>query len=92
MRTAQPTCTETTVRRRRGKDARRCQHRGTRAVRVLIVYTIGFAAFAIRPAIGTDASQPLTTEELLDKFANGLRWLLAGIVHERVLIRGSPSS
>jgi TetR/AcrR family transcriptional regulator, tetracycline repressor protein len=39
------------------------------ALRVLIVYTIGFAAFS-----------PRDDRELTDSFDNGLRWLLAGIV------------
>jgi len=50
------------------------------ALRVLIVYTIGFAAFAARPPIETD-DRPLATDELLDNFTNGLRWLLDGILH-----------
>jgi len=50
------------------------------ALRVLIVYTIGFAAFAARPPTETD-DRPLATDELLDNFTNGLRWLLDGILH-----------
>ncbi len=50
------------------------------ALRVLIVYTIGFAAFAARPPIETD-DRPLATDELLDNFTNGLHWLLDGILH-----------
>lgn len=54
------------------------------ALRVLIVYTIGFAAFTTRPLIDPpieiEARQQLTTGEMLDNFTNGLRWLLAGIV------------
>lgn len=41
------------------------------ALNVLIVYTIGFAAYA---------TQQAATDEMFDNFANGLRWLLAGIV------------
>jgi TetR/AcrR family transcriptional regulator, tetracycline repressor protein len=41
------------------------------ALRVLIIYTIGFAAFAADPA--------LRAQELLDNFDRGLGWLLAGI-------------
>jgi AcrR family transcriptional regulator len=50
------------------------------ALRVLIVYTIGFAAFTTRPPIETGGDQPLNTNEMLDNFTNGLGWLLAGIV------------
>lgn len=50
------------------------------ALRVLIVYTIGFAAFAVRPPVEAGADRPLTNEELLGNFTSGLRWLLAGIV------------
>ncbi|MDP8931780.1 MAG: TetR/AcrR family transcriptional regulator [Actinomycetota bacterium] len=49
------------------------------ALRVLVVYTIGFAAFATRPPLEPDADRPLTTEELYNNFATGLRWLLSGI-------------
>jgi len=50
------------------------------ALRVLIVYTIGFAAFTARtPIAGTDAP-PLRAEELRDNFDSGLRWLLAGVL------------
>ena len=48
-----------------GTDARE-------ALRVLIVYTIGFAA------LGTGG--PLATEETARSFGRGLRWLLAGII------------
>jgi len=55
------------------------------ALRVLIVYTIGFAAFATHPPMtdandGSPVGKALTTEELRRNFTNGLRWLLAGIV------------
>ena len=46
---------------------------------MLIVYTIGFAV-AARPPIETD-DRPLATDELLDNFTNGLRWLLDGILY-----------
>ena len=55
------------------------------ALRVLIVYTIGFAAFTTgRPAEAgdeaeTDAVGPLPPAELHTNFDSGLRWLLAGI-------------
>jgi len=51
------------------------------ALRVLIVYTIGFAAFATRPPTEASDDRPLTTEQLLGNFTNGLRWLLEGILH-----------
>jgi TetR/AcrR family transcriptional regulator, tetracycline repressor protein len=50
------------------------------ARRVLIVYTIGFAAFAVRPPPFEDAGErPLSAEEVTGNFQSGLRWLLAGI-------------
>jgi TetR/AcrR family transcriptional regulator, tetracycline repressor protein len=53
--------------------------RAREARRVLIVYTIGFAAFATRASFETHAEPPLTEEELFDNFDSGLRWLLVGI-------------
>jgi len=55
------------------------------ALRVLIVYTIGFAAFASHPPLrdGDDDNpngKTLTTAELRRNYTNGLHWLLAGIV------------
>lgn len=54
--------------------------RGREALRVLVVYTIGFAAFATRPPIGheDDGPEPYAGE-LLANFDSGLDWLLAGI-------------
>ena len=49
------------------------------ALRVLIVYTIGFAAFAIRPPLETGPVAGPSSEELAGNFDRGLRWLLAGI-------------
>ena len=52
-----------------------------KALRVLIVYTIGFAAFATHPpASDSTADQPLTSADLRANFTDGLRWLLTGIV------------
>jgi AcrR family transcriptional regulator len=49
------------------------------ALRVLIVYTIGFAAFATRgPVVPRDEPQP-PTQELTANFDSGLHWLLTGI-------------
>jgi AcrR family transcriptional regulator len=45
------------------------------ALRVLIVYTIGFAAFTTGAPIGPEPR----TDELRGNFDNGLRWLLAGV-------------
>jgi AcrR family transcriptional regulator len=48
------------------------------AMRVLIVYTIGFAALSARPADLGDP--PLSPAELRANFRTGLDWLLLGIV------------
>jgi TetR/AcrR family tetracycline transcriptional repressor len=56
-----------------GPDARE-------ALRVLIVYTIGFAAFATHPTSDPGGDAKLSAEELLANFESGLAWLLAGIV------------
>lgn len=50
------------------------------ARRVLIVFTIGFAAFATHPSLEPGAAVPLGREALHDNFTAGLRWLLSGIV------------
>lgn len=47
------------------------------AQRVLIVYTIGFAAFGAR--LPPDLEGPVPASELVGNFDTGLRWLLAGI-------------
>jgi len=49
------------------------------ARRVLIVYTIGFAAFAVRPPFEDVGERPLPAAEVTANFESGLRWLLAGI-------------
>jgi TetR/AcrR family transcriptional regulator, tetracycline repressor protein len=50
------------------------------ALRVLIVYTIGFAAFAAGLPIGAAGNATLpAAEELRSNFDEGLRWLLTGI-------------
>lgn len=54
--------------------------RAHEALRVLIVYTIGFAAFATRPPIDApDDAVPPASDELRSNFEEGLRWLLTGI-------------
>lgn len=52
----------------------------TEALRVLIVYTIGFAAFTGGLPLGTRTEYQPSTDEMLDNFNHGLRWLVAGIV------------
>ena len=54
--------------------------RAREALRVLIVYTIGFAAFTTRPASAPGGDAKLSAAELLANFESGLGWLLAGIV------------
>ncbi len=49
------------------------------ALRVLVVYTIGFAAFATRPPIDLATDPVERADELDANFDRGLRWLLAGI-------------
>jgi TetR/AcrR family transcriptional regulator, tetracycline repressor protein len=53
--------------------------RAREALRVLIVYTIGFAAFAVRPPLEIGPAVGPPGEELAANFERGLRWLLAGI-------------
>lgn len=52
------------------------------ALRVLLVYTIGFAAFTTQagPVIGPQ--QPPDKDELAANFTAGLRWLLVGVTHQ----------
>jgi TetR/AcrR family transcriptional regulator, tetracycline repressor protein len=50
------------------------------AQRVLIVYTIGFAALGTRAPL--EPERPVPPAELVDSFDQGLRWLLAGIRSE----------
>lgn len=49
------------------------------ALRVLIVYTIGFAAFVTQPGFGSDDAPGARRAELVANFDRGLSWLLAGI-------------
>jgi hypothetical protein len=53
--------------------------RAREARRVLVVYTIGFAAFAARSQFESRDLPDLPSTELLNNFLSGLRWLLAGI-------------
>jgi len=48
------------------------------ALSVLIVYTIGFAAFTTGPPIDVPDPEP-RAEQMRENFDSGLRWLLAGI-------------
>jgi TetR/AcrR family transcriptional regulator, tetracycline repressor protein len=50
------------------------------ARRMLIVHTIGAAAFATAPAMG-DSEQPLTIAQIRPSFARSLTWLLTGIAY-----------
>jgi TetR/AcrR family tetracycline transcriptional repressor len=62
-------------------------HAQQEALRVLIGYTIGFAAFAVRPESGSEVdgqssgSRPRANVMLLN-FTAGLQWLLTGIVRD----------
>jgi hypothetical protein len=49
------------------------------ALRVLIVYTVGFAAFAVRSPLEPDDHPHLSGDELRQTFDRGLRWLLSGV-------------
>ncbi|MCW3816390.1 TetR/AcrR family transcriptional regulator [Micromonospora sp. DR5-3] len=53
------------------------------ALRVLIVYTIGFAAFTSRLPPGTGTEHQPSAAEMLDNFNHGLGWLLTGIQQGR---------
>ncbi len=54
--------------------------RAQEALRVLIVYTIGFAAFAAQPPLDPGDPPLPGAAELRGNFESGLRWLLAGII------------
>ncbi len=49
------------------------------ARRILIIYTIGVAAFASNPPLERGEAPKLAHDEMRATFASGLRWLLAGI-------------
>jgi AcrR family transcriptional regulator len=49
------------------------------ALRVLIIYTIGFAAFTGRVPLNTDLERASDPAELHANFRHGLAWLLAGV-------------
>ena len=51
------------------------------ARRVLIVHTIGSAAYATSPPDDEDAQRPVSSKESWDVFTRSLHWLLAGITH-----------
>ena len=53
--------------------------RAREALRVLIVYTIGFTAFATQAPLMPEDQQEPSTGELARNFDSGLRWLLNGI-------------
>lgn len=50
-----------------------------KARRVLIIYTVGFAAFAVRPPFEDRADAKPRDKEMWTSFSNGLGWLLAGV-------------
>ncbi|NED99047.1 TetR/AcrR family transcriptional regulator [Phytoactinopolyspora halotolerans] len=52
------------------------------ARRVLIVYTIGFAALATPTASDASDDRPLSSAELFGNFTAGLAWLLNGIMSD----------
>jgi TetR/AcrR family transcriptional regulator, tetracycline repressor protein len=52
------------------------------ALRVLIVYTIGFAAFNPGAPFGDRVDPKLAAEDLRCSFERGLRWLIAGIAED----------
>jgi TetR/AcrR family tetracycline transcriptional repressor len=53
--------------------------RAHQARRTLIVYTIGFAAFATRPSFEPDGVTVHSAAEIRQNFDRGLHWLLTGI-------------
>lgn len=53
--------------------------RAREALHVLIVYTIGSAAFATRSPLATDDASPATAADHAVHFDHGLRWILSGI-------------
>jgi AcrR family transcriptional regulator len=56
--------------------------RAREALRVLIVYTIGFAAFNPGPPLSEQLDPRLAADELKRSFERGLRWLIAGIADD----------
>jgi TetR/AcrR family transcriptional regulator, tetracycline repressor protein len=53
--------------------------RASEALHVLIVYTIGSAAFATRSPLSTTGTTPAAAEDHTAHFDHGLRWLITGI-------------
>ncbi len=65
--------------------------RAIEALRVLIVFTIGFAAFATRAPVAPGDDEPLVPEEeIRGNFRSGLDWLLTGIGVPAAGAPGSP--
>jgi AcrR family transcriptional regulator len=50
------------------------------ALRVLIVYTMGFAAFAPRPPLDPGDARPISQAQSRDMFVAGLTWLITGVI------------
>lgn len=65
------------------------EHAAQEAMRVLIVNTIGFAAFSARPS-GSEEG-PIKAPELRRNFEQGLDWLLAAITPSRRTASLGPS-
>ncbi len=55
---------------------------GDEARRTLIVFTMGFAAFATHPPIDPTTDARLAASESRQNFLSGLQWLLTGIATE----------
>jgi TetR/AcrR family tetracycline transcriptional repressor len=53
--------------------------RALEARRVLIIYTVGYAAFATRPPFEMGATVQRPDQSMRNSFQTGLRWLLDGI-------------
>jgi TetR/AcrR family transcriptional regulator, tetracycline repressor protein len=53
--------------------------RAREALYVLVVYTIGFAAFGTRGPLALSDETEAPSDDVVANFENGLRWLLAGI-------------
>lgn len=53
------------------------------ALRVMVVYTIGFAAYVVQPGFEDAGDPEARRAELVATFDSGLRWVLAGIAAER---------
>lgn len=64
---------------------------GAQARRVLIVHTIGSAAFATAAPVPSESARPLSAAQSRRSFLHGLRWLLAGITQDGDHSRRRPT-